>query len=116
MAKTIMVMHKNRDTREAIKTLLEANGYGVIEVASFKDYSAKLNKNIDLILIDLILIDALASRKDVLEVAKKHDLKVAYFSSGDVDEKELSLYKNVVGSIDEPHDIEKFLSKIKELL
>jgi DNA-binding response OmpR family regulator len=111
MAKTIMVIHKNWDTRGAIKTLLEANAYEVIEVTSFEDYSAKVNKN-----IDLILIDALRSRKNVLEVAKKYNLKVAYFFSDEISEEELALYGNVVGSIDEPRDIKKFLLEVKALL
>jgi CheY-like chemotaxis protein len=111
MKKTIMVMHKNRDTRGAIKTLLEANGYSVIEVVSFKDFLVKVNRN-----IDLVLVDGLMPRKKIIEISQKNGLKIAYFISDDVNEKELSLYKNVVGSIDEPHDIKEFLRKIASLI
>jgi len=111
VAKTIMVMHKNRDTRESIKTLLVANGYNVIGAVSFDDYLVKVNKN-----IDLVLVDGLMPRKDIIEIAKKNGLNVAYFLSDDVNEKELELYKNVIGYIDEPHDIKEFLLKIKKLL
>jgi DNA-binding response OmpR family regulator len=111
MAKTIMVMHKNGDTRLSIKTLLEKNGYKVIEVLSFKDFLSKVNKN-----IDLVLINGLMPRSKIVEISRKNGLRVAYFLSSDISEDELQLYKNVIGYIDEPHDIEKFLKKIKVLI
>lgn len=106
-----MVMHKNGDTRLSIKTLLEKNGYKVIEVLSFKDFLSKVNKN-----IDLVLINGLMPRSKIVEISRKNGLRVAYFLSSDISEDELQLYKNVIGYIDEPHDIEKFLKKIKVLI
>ena len=104
-------MHKDPDTRMSVRTLLEANGYNVIEVVSFKDFLAKVNKN-----IDLVIINGLMPRDKIVEVSQKNGLRVAYFLSAEISEEELSLYKNVVGGIDEPHDIKEFLRKIKVLI
>ena len=110
--KTIMVMHKDPDTRRSIKTLLEKNKYNVIEVVSFKDFKEKIKQQG----LDLVLIDGLIPRKEIIDITNKKDVKTAYFMSDTVDEKELALYKNVVGFVDEPRDINKFLEKIKQLL
>ena len=61
---------------------------------------------------------------DSTEVDQKHlsegeiqkGIRLAYFLSDDINEKELAMYENVVGGVDEPHDIKAFLSKIKELI
>jgi DNA-binding response OmpR family regulator len=110
-SKTIMIMHKDFDTRRAIKTLLESNGYAVVEVVSFEDFKKKISRK-----IDLVLINGLMPRTKMVGMAQKKGVNVAYFLSDDVNEEELKLYKNVLGHIDEPRDINKFLTRIKELL
>ena len=112
MVETIMVLHKDIDTRLCIKILLEKNGYKVIEVISYTDFLSKIGKQ----KLDLILIDGLMPRKKIIEKASKFEVKVAYFNSDRLDGKELKLFKNVVGSIDEPRNIKLFLQKIKLLL
>ena len=110
--KTIMVMHKDPDTRRSIKTLLEKNKYNVVEVISFEDFEKKIEQPG----LDLVLIDGLMPRKKIIEITAKKNIKTAYFISDYIDEKELELYKNVIGFVDEPRDINKFLEKIKQLL
>ncbi len=111
MVKTIMIMHNDSDTRVSIKTLLEKNGYDVIEVGSFDEFLKKINKRIDLILIDGFML-----KGNVLKICKKKKLKILYFLTEEIDESELELYENVVGFIDGPQDIEEFLKKIKSLI
>lgn len=109
---TIMVLHKDTDTRLSIKVLLEKNGYDVITVVSFDDFSEKLKNN----KIDLVLIDGLIPRKKILEILQKKNIKTAYFVSDVIDEEEMRLYKNVVGSVEEAFNIDDFLGKIKKAL
>jgi DNA-binding response OmpR family regulator len=108
--KKIMLMHKDLDLKASIKTLLEKNGYEVIEISSSEDFFKKIKTE----KVDLILIDGLMPREKILNEIKGRKIKVAYFSSEDSDETEL--YKNVLGPIGESFDIDKFLKKIKILL
>lgn len=107
-----MVMHENPDTRLSIKTLLEKNLYDVIEVESFEDFLKKIEGEKP----DLILQNGLMPRNKILEIIQNKGLKVVFFIADDVDQKELSLYKNVIGFIDEPREIEKFLKEIDRFL
>ena len=107
-----MFMHKNPDTRLTIKMLLEKNGYSVIEVISFNDFLKKIKISKP----DLILINGLMPRDEMTKIAQKKGVNVVYFSSSNINQKELKLYKNVLGFIDEPRDIKKFLKDIKNIL
>jgi DNA-binding NtrC family response regulator len=115
MGKTILIVVKNFDISFTIETLLRKNGYNVIGVNNADDCLKELKKN----RINLILIDGvgLVARTKILETAVKiKGLKIAYLIHDEYDEKDLKLYKNVVGFIDEPRNINNFLIKLKELL
>lgn len=104
-------MHKNADTRFTIQTLLEKNGYKVTPIASFDEYIKKINNR-----IDLVILDGLMPRDKIIEIAHEKNIKVAYLMTEDIPVSELKLYKNVIGSIEEPTDINLFLRRIKQLL
>ena len=76
MAKTIMVMHEDPDTRGSIKTLLEKNGYSVIDVDSFETFLKRVHEK-----PDLVLLDGLMPRNKIIEITREEGIKIAYFVS-----------------------------------
>lgn len=112
MKKTIMFLHEDSDTRLSIKTILEKEGYEVIEVLNFNDFLKKIN----LKKIDLLLISGSIPKERIFKNIKDKSMKFAYFVSGDIDLKDLNLYENIVGSVDKPFDKNYFLKRINNLL
>jgi DNA-binding NtrC family response regulator len=113
MNKTIMVVMDKRDDRETIKTLLRKNNYNVITSTNCKNCLEKIKKYKP----TLILIGSFQSRTNILEAVQKiKSVKIVHITT-DIKEKEnLKLYKNVIGFIEEPFDIEEFLKKIDKLV
>lgn len=113
MAKKIMLVHDKSDVCSTIKTLLEKNDYEVIIAYNAEECIKKLKNNKP----DLILINGIMNRSRVLEVASKlTGVKIAYLIVDESEEENLKLYKNVIGFINEPRNINEFLKKIKELI
>ena len=113
MAKTILIFDEDTDTRSTIKTILEKEGYKVITAITCNDCLKKIEK----INPDLVLIEIFMSRKGILEcVDKMKKTKIAYLISDEDEIEDLSLYKNVIGFIKEPFDINEFIKNIKRRL
>lgn len=108
---TILILHKDPDTSESLKNILETNGYKAIIATSSQDFLKKANSK-----IDLILIDGLMPKEKVLKIAKEKKIKYLFFSSEYLNVDEESLYKNVILTSSKSFDINNFLKKIKSIL
>lgn len=113
MGKRIMIVVDDSDTCSTIETLLKRNGYEVVCAVDSEDCLKKLESDKP----NLLLISSLMPKEKILENATKiKGLKIAYLTADESEIGHLDLYKNVVGFVDEPRDIDKFLKKIKDLL
>jgi len=111
--KRILIFDNNLDNGLTIKVLLKKNGYEVSNSINQQDCIKKLKKSKP----DLFLIDAMMPREKILKTAIKiKGLKIIYLITDESEKEHLKLYKNVVGFINEPRDINSFLNKIKEFL
>jgi DNA-binding response OmpR family regulator len=113
MNKTILIFDDDTDTRETIKTILEKNGYNVFTAVNCDACLKKIEK----IKPDLVLIESFMSKKGILEcVGKMKNTKIAYLITDEDEKEDLDLYKNVIGFVKEPFNIDEFLKDIKRLI
>jgi CheY-like chemotaxis protein len=109
----IMLFIGYPDTELAIKTLLESAGYKVYIVTS----SQECIKNVTKFKPDLLLLDALKPRNDIIHVVSKlPKVKIVYINSDDLDPDIEKLYGNLIGSFKSSFNNKEFLAKIKKML
>ncbi|MDP2749344.1 MAG: response regulator [Nanoarchaeota archaeon] len=122
MAKKIMVVDDEPDTRALAKTVLEGEGYEVFTGSDGKDAIKKLAKEcVDLILLDIMMPGM--KPKEIIEEIEKlptcRKTKISYFSvvefSAD-QKKELFKSKKVVDYIQKPFTNDQLLAKVKKIL
>ncbi len=113
MEKIMLLFDKDFDTVTTIKTLLEKNNYSVVIAKNTEDCLKKLETDKP----DLLLMGGFVPRTGILGSMKLKGVKVAYLIFDDTYlGNETELYNNIIGFINEPMDINKFLAKIKEFL
>jgi DNA-binding response OmpR family regulator len=109
----IMLFIDYVDTELAIRTLLESVGYKVYIVTS----SQECIKNVAKFKPDLLLLDALKPRDDIIRVVSKlPKVKMVYINSEDLDLRIEKLYGNIIGSVKSTFNNKEFLAKIKKML
>jgi CheY-like chemotaxis protein len=109
----IMLFLDYPDTELAIQTLLESAGYKVYIVTSSQDCI----KNVAQFKPDLLVLDALKPRDDIIRVVSKlPKVKMIYINSEDLDPQIEKLYGNIIGSVKSTFDNKGFLAKIKKML
>ncbi len=112
MKKTIMIVDNDRDTRFTIKTILKKNQYKVISTANCNNCLEKIKKHKP----NFILMGCYNPRKEVLEAVKKtKGLKIIYLITDEEREEKLALYKNVIGFIKKPFNVNNFLKQIEKM-
>jgi CheY-like chemotaxis protein len=115
--KVVMIVDDEIDVRDTIKMVLEKAGYEVLAASSGDECLKMLEngKKPDLILMDIMMPGTPV--KDV--VSKIKEIKIMYFSSvrmSDEEKKNLEQTENVVGFIQKPFDINKFIEKVKSVI
>lgn len=117
MGKVVMVVDDEADIRSTVKAVLEKKGYEVITASSGDDLLKQLEGGAK---PELILLDIMMPGTPVKEVVPKiKGIKILYFSSvkmSDEEKKDLEKIGNVVGFMQKPFDINKFVEKIKSLI
>lgn len=113
MKNKILIVDDEKDNRDTVKDLLEANKYEV-ETAVDGDNALEIlkKKKFDLILLDIMMPGTPV--KDVVKQIK--GTKIIYFSVVRTSEaeKENLLVDNVVDFIQKPFDINDLLAKVKK--
>lgn len=113
MNKTILIFDDDTDTRVTIRAILEKNGYNAITAVTCNDCLNKIEKANP----DLVLIESSMPKKGILEcVEKMKKTRIAYLIVDEDEIEDLNLYKNVIGFIKEPFNIEDFLKNIRRML
>jgi two-component system, OmpR family, response regulator VicR len=90
----VLYVEDNEDTADAVKIILNNAGFQVETALSGKEAFKKINKNFDLVLLDLMLPDM--SGWDIFETLKKkeYDSKFAFLTSVDADLNRINELKN----------------------
>jgi len=116
MPKTIMIVDDEEDIRTTVKTILERNGYKVIEAVDGDQCLEKLAKEKpDLILLDIMMPGTPV--KDI--VAKITDKKIAFLTvvrTGEAEKEDLLQGKNIVDFIQKPFDVNDLLKRVKKIV
>ncbi len=115
MKKTIMVVDDEEDIREAVKSILESEGYLVVtavnaDEALKKEPSAKP---------DLILTDIMMPGTPIKKILPKLKSKVAYLSilrTSEAEKENLMRPKNIVDFIQKPFDVEELKRRVDKLV
>ena len=108
-----MVIDNDEDIRLTIKTILEKNQYNVIDTANCGNCIEKIKKNKP----NFILMGCYFPRKEILEVVKKEkETKIIYIITDEDNEEKLALYKNVVGFVKKPFDVNKFVKQMEKII
>ena len=115
MVKTIMIVNGEAEIREAVKTVMEKEGYRVVVAVNGDDALKKAESaNPDLILMEIMLPGT-----PVKDIVPKLKNKIVYLSvvraSGD-DLKDLMKPKNVVDFIKTPFDEKDLIKRVKMLV
>ncbi len=119
MKHKIMHVDDNKDTREAVKLVLESEGYKVISVNNGKSCLKKLQKEKpDLVLLDMMMPDM--SGWDIFQKITKDKIKtkVAFLSVMSIEEsRKRNFYKSGIADyILKPFITEDFIKRIKKIL
>jgi two-component system sensor histidine kinase/response regulator len=117
MTKTVMVVDDEADVRSTIKAVLEKQKYEVLTATSGDDCLKSLEGGAK---PDLILMDIMMPGTPVKEVISKiKGIKILYFSSvkmSEAEKKDLEKIGNIVGFVQKPLDINKFVEKVKSTI
>lgn len=117
MSKTVMVVDDEADIRSTIKAVLEKKGYSIVTASSGDECLKVLDAGAK---PDLILMDIMMPGTPVKEIVPKiKGIKILYFSSvkmSDEEKKDLESVGNVVGFLQKPFDINKFVEKVKSFI
>ena len=110
--KKIIIVHSNADTADTIKKILEKEGYAVEIAKDMADCTKRVLREESC----LVLTEAMLPRESILKAIKKKNnhSAILYLAGDDSNKDELQLYKNVLGFVEEPLEIKKFLERVKE--
>ncbi|OYT42142.1 MAG: hypothetical protein B6U86_00940 [Candidatus Altiarchaeales archaeon ex4484_43] len=118
--KNILHIEDDEDTRNLVKMLLEARGYGVISVSEGREGLDRLSGDIDLVLLDVMLPDV--SGWTVFHEIRKNpgnrNLKVAFLSIVPVSDEQLIEFRKegVLDYITKPFDNEDLIRRIDRII
>jgi len=115
--KRILYVEDNEDTADAVKIILENQGYQVDIELCGKDALAKAKEPFDLILLDIMLPDM--SGWDIFEKLKKRDhTKFAFLSAIPVSNERMQELKKagVADYITKPFEKEDLIKRVKKII
>ena len=115
--KRILYVEDNEDTADAVKVILQKNGFEVQVESCGKDALNKAHERFDLILLDIMLPDM--SGWDIFEklVRKKIKTRYAFLSAIPVSNERLIELKKagIVDYIMKPFEKEGLINRIKKI-
>lgn len=116
MVKKILIVDDEQDVRETVRTVLEKNGYEVIEAKNADEGMKKCCDDKP----DLVLLDIMMPGTPVKEaIPKMCKAKIAYLSvvrTSEAEKEDLMKSKNIVDFIQKPFEINDLLKRVKKLV
>ncbi len=109
-----MIVDDDPDIRMTVKTILEKEGYGVVEANDGDECLTKLASH----KIELILLDIMMPGTPVREVVKRiKDTKILFVSvvrTTEAEKEGLFATKNILGFVHKPFDIQELVDVVKK--
>ena len=112
--KKIMIVDDDPDIRMTVKTIMEKEGYDVVEAVDGDDCLEKLKTN----KVDIVLLDIMMPGSPVSEVVKRIEgTKIIFVSvvrTSEAEKEGLMGKKNIVDFIHKPFNIEQLIASVKK--
>ena len=119
MSKSILVVDDEEDTRKALKLILELEGYDVITASNGKECLKRLNNNVNLILLDIMMpvLDGwgVVTKMKTNQKLKNIPIIMLTVKSGKEDYDKAKSFK-VEDYIVKPFETDRLISKVKRFL
>lgn len=112
----ILIADDNEEIREIVGVLLESEGYNVIEAVDGEDAIVKVDENIDLIILD-IMMPVKSGFKACVEIRKKTSAPILFLSAKTQDsDKCMGFSSGCDDYLSKPFSYTELVSRVKALL
>lgn len=114
--KNILVADDNEEIREVVRILLEGEGYNVIEAVDGEDAIIKVDENIDLIILD-IMMPIKSGFKACIEIREKTSAPILLLTAKTQDsDKCMGFSSGCDDYLSKPFSYTELISRVKALL
>lgn len=114
--KNILIADDNEEIREIVRILLESEGYNVIEAADGEDAVIKVDENIDLIILD-IMMPIKSGFKACVEIREKTSAPILFLTAKTQDsDKCMGFSSGCDDYLLKPFSYTELVSRVKALL
>lgn len=114
--KNILIADDNEEIREIVRVLLESEGYNVIEAADGEDAVIKVDENIDLIILD-IMMPIKSGFKACVEIREKTSAPILFLTAKTQDsDKCMGFSSGCDDYLLKPFSYTELVSRVKALL
>lgn len=112
----IMIADDNEEIREIVRILLESEGYKVIEAVDGEDAIAKVDGNVDLIILD-IMMPVKSGFKACVEIRERTSAPILFLSAKTQDsDKCMGFSSGCDDYLSKPFSYTELVSRVKALL
>ena len=117
----VLIVDDEPDIIEAVKMILEKEGYEVIGAESGEECLKKLEEErVDLILMDFFMpeMDGRIVIEKIREIRDLKDIKIAFLTAATFKKRGMEIIKelNVLDYITKPIEVDDFTSRIKKII
>lgn len=114
--KNILIADDNEEIREIVRVLLESEGYNVIEAADGEDAVIKVDENVDLIILD-IMMPIKSGFKACVEIREKTSAPILFLTAKTQDsDKCMGFSSGCDDYLLKPFSYTELVSRVKALL
>lgn len=112
----ILIADDNEEIREIVRVLLESEGYNIIEAVDGEDAVVKVNENIDLIILD-IMMPVKSGFKACIEIREKTSAPILLLTAKTQDsDKCMGFSSGCDDYLSKPFSYTELVSRVKALL
>ncbi len=114
--KNILIADDNEDIREIVRVLLESEGYNVVEAVDGEDAINKVDDEIDLIILDVVMPKK-TSFKACIEIREKTSAPILFLTAKSQDsDKYMAFSAGSDDYLSKPFSYTELVSRVKALL
>lgn len=114
--KNILIADDNEDIREIVRVLLESEGYNVIEAVDGEDAISKVDDEIDLIILDVVMPKK-TGFKACIEIREKTSAPILFLTAKSQDsDKYMAFSAGSDDYLSKPFSYTELVSRVKALL